>query len=222
MGLGNSEARAAFITIGNGKMCRQVQEPSATPIERVNKNGKTVHEEFYDSLTGRIVSIEAKDDGDFGKKWEVLLEDRAGERFKLKMSYISGYSGAFLKTLPNVDLSKEVTLIPNLKEEDGKKKTTMFVKQDGRALKHFYNRDNRHGLPEMVQVKVKGKMTWDDSDQMEFLENMVMTEIVPKLLPANVAPATAAGEDWDDDSHQHAEQIGEAAGVTDDDKDLPF
>jgi hypothetical protein len=33
----------------------------------------------------------------------------------------------------------------------------------------------------MVQVKVKGELVWDDTDMLEFLHNMVMTEIVPKL-----------------------------------------
>ena len=206
-------------------MCQQVQEPTATSKERVNMNGKTVHEEFYTSLVGRIVSIDVVDAGEYGKKWEILLQDSAGESFKLRLSYSSSYSGAFLKTLPNVDLSKEVKLTPNLKEEDGKKKVTMFINQGGQALKHFYTKADPKGLPQMVQIRVKGKMQWDDSEQMEFLENMVMTEIVPKLLPAKAAPVTAAGEDWDDDSHQHAgadQSEAVTAATAEGDDDLPF
>jgi hypothetical protein len=33
----------------------------------------------------------------------------------------------------------------------------------------------------MEQIKVKGSLVWDDTKQMEWLENLVMTTIVPKL-----------------------------------------
>jgi hypothetical protein len=36
-------------------------------------------------------------------------------------------------------------------------------------------------MPELAKIKVKGKDTWDDSDRMEFLENYMKTEILPKL-----------------------------------------
>jgi len=49
----------------------------------------------------------------------------------------------------------------------------MFVNQGGAALKWYYTKDNRNGLPELKKLKVKGKETWDDSDMMEFLEKMV-------------------------------------------------
>ena len=65
--------------------------------------------------------------------------------------------------------------------EGEKKKASLFIMQDDKPLKHFYTKDNQNGLPKMKQLKVKGVMTWDDTEMMEFLEKMVFTEVVPKL-----------------------------------------
>lgn len=171
MGAINKSAAITFLTITDGRICRRVSAPTATSVERVNKVGNTVHEEYYSGWEGTITSITTKDT-DYGKNWEITLTDGDGTAV-LSMGYSSGYSAAFLKTLPNIDLSKPVTLSPKLQTIGDKKKATMFVNQGGAALKWYYTKDNRNGLPELKKLKVKGKETWDDSDMMEFLEKMV-------------------------------------------------
>lgn len=182
------ESNAIFLTISNGKICRRIAKPSKTSIERINKNGVTVHEEFYKGWKGLITGIAVREHKEFGKFWNVTLSDQDGDAV-LQMQYSSGYSAAFLKTLPNIDLKSDVIITPNQKIEGDKKKVTLFITQHGVPLKHFYTRDNPNGLPELKQIKVKGKITWDDSDLMEFLEKMVMTEIVPKLPKGGTAPS---------------------------------
>lgn len=188
------ENNAIFLTISNGKICRKMPKKTASSVERVNKNGVTVHEEYYKGWKGRITGITVRDHKDFGKFWNVTLSDQDGEAI-LQMQYSSGYSAAFLKTLPNIDLQSDVVITPNLKVEGDKKKTTLFITQHGTPLKHFYTRDHPNGLPELKQIKVKGKITWDDSDLMEFLEKMVMTDIVPHLPTTAAAPAVAVHDD---------------------------
>jgi hypothetical protein len=178
MAVGNS-SNAAFYNISNGKICRQFKEPTDNSKERINKTGKKVHEEFYDYIDGKIIGIETKD-SDYGRSWIVTLQDDDG-KYVLQMPYSSGYSAAFLKTLPNVDLSTSVKLIPKLTIEGDKKKTTLFVNQHGKALKFAYTREMPNGLPELKQIKVKGKLTYDDSEIMEFLEAMVVEQITPQL-----------------------------------------
>ncbi len=205
------ESNAIFLTISNGKICKKVPKKTAISVERVNKNGVTVNEEYYKGWKGLITAIAVREHKDFGKFWNVTLTDDQGDAI-LQMNYSSGYSSAFLKTLPNVDLSSDVVITPNMKIEGDKKKTTVFITQHGVPLKHFYNRDNPNGLPELKKIKVKGKDTWDDSDMAEFLEKMVMTEIVPKL-PKGGAAAPAGT----------AEAIYEADAEEIDEKDdLPF
>jgi hypothetical protein len=140
-----------------------------------------------------ITDIQTKD-SDYGKSWVVTIDDE-GEKYILQMDYSGGYSSAFLKALPNVDLSQKVKLSPKMTIEGDKKKTTLFINQGGTAAKHFYTKDNPNGLPQMVQKKVKGKMQWDDSEMMEFFERMVNTQILPKLKGV----AASIGDDSEDE-----------------------
>lgn len=165
------QSNAIYLGISEGKISRRVAQPTDISKERINKEGKVVHEEFYKGWKGRIVDIQTKEN-DYGKQWLVTLEDEDGKAI-LQMPYSSGYSAAFLKALPNVDLSSEVLLTPKLTIEGDKKKTTLFINQHGKAVKWYYTKDNPNGLPELKQIKVKGKITWDDSETMEFLEAMV-------------------------------------------------
>jgi hypothetical protein len=176
---------AIYYTISDGKICRQHREPVDGSKERVNKNGKTVHETFYKALKGKITDIKVKD-GDFGKQWIVSLRDDAGQNEVLQFQYSSGYASGFLRALPNVDFTSEVVIAPNMKVENDKKKTTIFLSQldaSGKwtSLKWYYSRETNNECPELKQIKVKGKITWDDSEIMEFFENMVNTQILPKL-----------------------------------------
>lgn len=216
MGLGNSN-HSIFLKISEGKVCRQVAAPTKISKERTNKVGKLVHEEFYDHVSGRITEIGVREHADYGKFWEVKIEDKDGTVFNLQFNYSSGYANGFLKALPNCDLGKEVTLIPNMKMEGDKKKTTLFISQDGKALRHFYTKDNPNGLPQLQQIKRKGKLEWDDSDMMEFLENMVNTQIKPKLAAAQPAGPVAAGGD---DQDEHVEEVD--VEVLPDGSKLPF
>jgi hypothetical protein len=162
---------AIYLIISDGKICRRVQSPTASSKERVTKEGKIVHEEFYHGWSGKITDIRTRT-SDYGKDWNVTIED--GEiKAILQMKYSSGYASAFLKTLPSVDLSQDVQLMPKAETIDGKTKTTMFVKQNGSAIKWAFTKDNPNGLPPMRKIKVKGVDVWDDSDMMDYLENMV-------------------------------------------------
>lgn len=202
------QSNAIFLSISNGKICRQVLQPTNTSVTRVNKNGKTVHEEFYKGWKGLITGIGVKEHKEFGKFWVITLTDKDGDAI-LQMNYSSGYSSAFLKTLPNIDLKSEVNFVPDMKIEGDKKKTTVFITQHGQPVKWAYTKDVPNGLPQLKQVKVKGKITWDDSDCSEFLEKMVNEKIIPNLPKGGAVPA----------------KVAEPAGVEEeeiDDKDMPF
>jgi hypothetical protein len=202
------QSNAIFLSITNGQICRKVPAPTKTSKERVNKNGKTVHEEYCKGWKGRITAITVRDHPEFGKFWNITLTDDQGDAI-LQMNYSSGYSAAFLKMLPNVDLSSDVVITPNLKKEGDKNKTSLFITQHGVPVKWYYTKDDPKGLPSLKKIKVKGKDTWDDSDIMEFLENMVNTEIVPKLGQAGRGTAEVIEVD--------AEEMPSAG-----DDDLPF
>lgn len=173
------QSNAIYLGISDGKISRRVAQPTADSKERINKEGKVVHEEFYRGWSGRITNIATREN-DYGKQWMVSLTDDEGTAI-LQMPYSSGYAAAFLKALPNVDLTQEVTLAPKLTIEGDKKKTTLFINQGGKAVKWAYTKDNPNGMPELEQKKVKGKTVWDDSEIMAFLEKMVEEQVLPDL-----------------------------------------
>ena len=192
MGLDN-RAEGKFITILGGKFCQKVPEGIQGAVTRTNKLGKTVTEKFYDSFTGKLVGIKTQD-GTYGKSWIFSFQD-SGDVYHLQLSYSNSFATAFLKMLPNVDLTKEMKVQPSVKEVDGKNKSSLFINQDGQSVKHAYTKDAPNGLPQMTQVTVKGEKIWDDTDRIEFLYQMVMDTIVPKL--AGYTGATNAPEDDD-------------------------
>lgn len=189
MALENREG-GKYITILGGKFCVRVSSDTPGAVERVNKLGKTVHEVFYDSFTGKLINIRTRD-GEYGKSWEFDFKD-GGEVYTLQLSYSNSYATNILKMLPNVDLTKEMKVQPAQKIEDGKTKSSLFISQDGTTLKHFFTKDNPKGMPDMEQLTVSGKLVWDDTKRLAFLEEMVNRDILPKL-PKDAAAAPAAG-----------------------------
>lgn len=176
MGLQKNSGGATYLSIADGKIVRNHKEAkSGVTVSRVTKTGKTVHEEKFDSITGRIVGLKTHEN-DFGKQWHITFTD-GEESYIITMPYSSRYSTSFLKALPNVDLTKDVKLMPwsmDDKNDASKKVTGITMWQDGEKILPAFTKENPNGLPQMVQVKVKGQMTWDDSDMMEFLEEKAM------------------------------------------------
>lgn len=204
MSVGNSQ-NLKFYSINFGKICRNVKQPTETSRTRVNQNGKTVHEEYYDFIDGLIRWLEITEHKEYGKFWKVTLEDaESGEMQILQFNHSSGFAQGFLKALPNIDLTQKVKIIPSQKKEGEKTKSTIFLNQHGKAAKWAFTKDNPNGLPELKQIKRKGKMEWDDSDIMEFLEAMVTESILPQLkkpAAANVQAPVQADESDNQDQN---------------------
>lgn len=198
MGFDNRSEGKYFTIINTkkgAKFAQRVQEGTEGAEARVNKMGVTVFEKYHDSFTAKLIDVKVFEGQKYGKQWEFSFRDN-GEVFKLQLGYTNSLAQSFLKILPNINLDKEVKLSPSTKEVDGKPKNSLFVNQDGVALKHAYTRDNPNGLPEWKEIIVKGVKTGDNTDQMLFLENMVKTQIIPKLSGAQ-GTATAPVETKD-------------------------
>jgi hypothetical protein len=180
MGLNQSQSESViFLQIANGKIVRQVKSAQEGSVSRVNKLGREVHELFYDSITGVITDVITRE-SEYGKSWVVSIKSE-GKLYKLEFNYSSGYATTFLKALPNVSFGSNVTLSPKLIIDGDKKKSVLFISQDGKGLKHFFTKDNPNGLPDLKKIKIKGKESWDDSDRMEFLEQYVKDNILPMI-----------------------------------------
>ncbi len=200
MGLQNYD-KGNYITIYQGKFSQSVPENTPGAVTRTNKNGKVVHEKYYDNFTGKLIGIKTQD-SPFGKNWVFSFKDKE-DIYLLQLGYSNNYAVSILKMLPNIDLSKEMKVSPKSEEKDGKTQTSLFINQDGTPVKHAFTKDTPNGIPQWEQITVKGIPTWDNTKQMLFLENLVMTQIVPKLEGASAyenphAPVvTGSQEDFD-------------------------
>jgi hypothetical protein len=181
MGLNQSQNKGVFLSITNGKLVRQFSAPTDKSVSRVNKMGREVHEEFYDSLSGYITDLKTKE-GDYGKFWVVTIKDDSSY-YNLEIKYSSGYATSFLKALPNADLSEVINITPKLVIDGDKKQSVIFISQNGKGLKHYWTKDNPRDLPPLKKIKVKGVETWDDTDRMDYLEDFVKLSILPKVKP---------------------------------------
>jgi len=203
-----------YFTILGGKFAIRVQEGTPGSVMRVNKVGKEVHEMYHDSFTGKLVGIRVKEDRWYGKQWEFDFQDQE-QINTLQLSYSNSFSTNILKMLPNVDLSKEMKVQPSQKMEDGKPKSSLFISQDGVTLKHAYTKDAPNGLPQMVQITIKGALVWDDSDRLTFLEEMVRRDIIPNLPKAETV-VNNTGVSTDPTSTENLLDV-ESAPVSDED-----
>jgi hypothetical protein len=181
MGLNQSQSKGVFLSITNGKLVRQFASPTEKSVSRVNKMGREVHEEFYDSLSGWLTDLKTKE-SEYGKSWVITIKDDS-VYYNLEMKYSSGYATSFLKALPNANLSEVINITPKLVIDGDKKQSVIFISQNGKGLKHYWTKDTPRELPPMVKVKVRGVDTWDDTDRMVYLENFVKDNILPKIKP---------------------------------------
>jgi hypothetical protein len=176
MGLGNhSGGNTTYLTIINGQITRKVTEGTPGAVPRTNKQNNVVYELHYDSLSGMIKSIETKD-GDFGKQWLVNIVDDL-DNFQLQIPYSGKYAYSILRRLPNIDFNIPVMIKTGIYEE----KPYLTISQDGEKVEYFFTKDNPNGLPEMENILVKGKPTWDDTKRLIWLENYVFENITPAL-----------------------------------------
>jgi len=164
-----------YLSIVNGKLARRVKQKTETSVTRVMKDQSTVEEEIYRSIEGSIIGIDIKNHEEYGESLLVYLKD--DRIYCIQMNMNSRYATNFLKTLPNVDLEKVVEITPSEKIVDGKQDSTIFINQDGKALKRHYTKDNPDGMPEPTFKKGKrgAPDTWDFEAVTEFLyENVVV------------------------------------------------
>lgn len=189
-----------YLSVSNGKLVKQVKEATSESVSRVNKTGRQVHEVFYKDLMAIITKIETKEN-DYGKQWHIMFVD-GDENYLVQMPYSGRYSSSFLKALPNVKKGIPVRLMPWEMQDknDATKKVTgiTMYQDDGNGIVKVpvaFTKDEPNGMPPMEQVKVKGKLTWDDSELMAFLEGIAKRWIAAGTASSTQSSEGGAGDD---------------------------
>lgn len=177
-----------YTTIVDGKFVRRVPEGTLGAVERINKKGNVVNELIFNGgLYGYLIRAEKKD-SEYGLQSEYTFNIGDDGDIIWQVGFASRLNKNFMKMLPNCDLTKPILVNPSrlINDKTGEPYTEIFMTQEpgekGKSIKHAFTRENPNGMPDMVQVKVKGKETWDDSAQLEFLENK-MIEMLATVKP---------------------------------------
>jgi hypothetical protein len=133
--------------------------------------------ESYDSLEGIIEKVEFITEEYEGKKIEKakFFVNAIGELFILQIKTNSGYFRGLCNSLASATAPKDMLkIVPSLKKDDkGKPKSTCFVGQNGKFLKHAFTKENMGGLPDLDKVTFKGEVQYDNTKQIEFWKNFL-------------------------------------------------
>jgi len=185
MALGSSSnANKTYLTIFNGMIAQRIKEDlynrlkdeaneGFVVIERENKNGDKVFEKHYEYLEASLDSASVVD-SPYGQNIELSFND-VGDEYTLNIGLDSRYGKDFMNKFVNVDISSPMKIKPfSFENDEGKRFTGVTIYQNNEKVEKAFTRDNPNGMPEAVMKKVKGKDTWDFTDQENFLYEQFM------------------------------------------------
>lgn len=225
-----NEKPIKYFSFSRGQFTRRVDENTKGAISRKLEmgpnEGKTIYEVKVDQITGQLIDCKIKN-GNYGKEFQLIFDvtedEHSPEFYALDFKFNSS-GKTLLKRLPNIDLSQDLALvcytIDDVKKKGEPVKNYYAVPYQGEISKAgkvqpAYTRETPNGFPELKQIKVKGKNTWDDSDQLEFMENLIDSTNWPGMPgeapsePTPTAPKKAPKvEEKDDFLEPQADEIG--------------
>lgn len=143
----SSKGSKTYLTIINGKFAQKATADTPNAVARENKNKLTIYEVLYDALEGQITGLKMETN-DFGRQLSVEVQSGI-DKFNLSIPMESKYFDNFCYKINNVDLKREVKLVPySFEPSDGKgKKTGINFYQNDVKLMHYYTEENPNGKP---------------------------------------------------------------------------
>jgi len=173
MALKEKTTPLVYLTIREGKIAKKV--------------GETYH--LFDSVEGYIRGISTRDHK-YGTDLCINLEDDQMYQLQIKMKgedsgKQTSYFIAFAHCCPAIDPTQRIEFIPSLKIVDDKKRSALFLKQNGEVLKWAY-KIGQDGVPAPEELKnKKGEVISTDWSEVEAYR-VDMVNAFTKSLPANV------------------------------------
>jgi hypothetical protein len=193
MGLHTDEhVGGRFLTVVAGKLREKVEEGTEGATKRTGEVAGTPFEKWelvYPGITAFVTKIELQD-GKYGKNVLIRMTDANGEEFTVSLGAENSRTGVpFMEAIPNLDLTKEVTLKPyKFNNDKGENVEGMQILQDGNKIKSaFYDPETKSNLLGMPKAEPKkdGTINWklyfaqrDEWLQTYMLDNNFITESV--------------------------------------------
>jgi hypothetical protein len=168
MGLHTEEHTGGrFLTVVAGKLREKVEEGTEGAVKRTGEVAGTPFEKWelvYPGITAFITKVELQD-GKYGKNVLIHMTDANDEQFTVSLGAENSRTGVpFMMALPNIDLTKEVTLKPyKFTNDKGENVEGLKITQGETVIKSaFYDpetKSNLLGMPKAEPNK-RGEYNW--------------------------------------------------------------
>jgi len=187
MGAGRIERDRIFYKFYQGKICTRTTSDNPEARTRVLDKGvnagKTIHEEEFDYLDGKLKSIKFHTHDEYGVFMDLTLWDEDDKtNHELSISTTSNAFQGFCMRMENIDLEKQIVLVAGVTDENH----WMIVQQkgpDGKSvtLDRRYTKDEPGKCPPWEKFIVNQKEVWDKTKQIEFYVDIINRVITPQL-----------------------------------------
>jgi len=222
MGAGRIPRDRIFYKFYKGKICTRTTsdnpEARSRVIEKGVNAGKTIYEEEFDYLSGKLKSIKWHTHDEYGVFMDITLWDEEEEmNHELSISATSNAFQGFCMRMENIDLEKQIVLLAGVTDENH----WLIVQQKGeddksRTLDRRYTKENPEDCPPWEKFVINQKEHWDKTKQIEFFANIINNKIVPQLKV--LFPETADRVNREDSAVPDQEDIlGDAPPLGEDD-----
>lgn len=139
MGLQKSD-KIVFLKISDGKIRQKTTKDDPHAEERFDSiNNKFLYERVYTACQGYLIDIKVNTHEEYGTQYNLILFDPAdGTKYSLGISEESRYFQSMVMLLPNVDLSKPLTVKPFAFKNNGSSNIGLTFEQDGEKIPNYY------------------------------------------------------------------------------------
>lgn len=196
-----------YYSIFQGKFARRVDKGTEGAVTRTTTpkkgTGKEVHELHFESLSGKIKSIEIEQT-DFGKQYKVSMSD-VGDEMVISLAVDSNFGDSFMSKILNVNFSQDVELKPYsfTTKDTGKKREGINIFQNNEKVAYFFTKEEPKGKPQPESDKM-------DSDDWKvyniqvrkFYAKVLEQKVIPAIQEANkpTTPPASVAQPQDEDS----------------------
>ncbi len=193
-GLGVRNTNKTFLGMFQGMMTRNVSEGTENAIKRIKKSGKEVYEIQFNTLEGYFTDIRVTQD-DEGRKYWVFVMEWEGDTWELSTGYTSIAAKGVLVRLKNMDFSQLIEFRSYwIEGDDDVYRGFLTPYVNGNKIDEYYTREDPKEMPLQDKVIVNGAEQNDSTKRMEFFQNQVITEILPKMREAHPLSESAVNE----------------------------
>jgi hypothetical protein len=147
---------------------------------------------------GQLVDIRFDDSGAYGDQYKMrfdVSEPGKPQFINFDFDVDSDIANSIVLKMPNVkDFKNDLRMFAYALDIEGSEYKRLGVAlyemntddDKGTKVLPFYTKDKPGGMPKWKKVKVNGKQVMDKTDALDFIKNMMLNEVLPKV--KTVAP----------------------------------